>query len=359
MNLTLLLAQSTWQKIGPVTLIIGGIVFLIGLVALIILLNFGMIWVRAFTSGAAVKFSELIALRLRGVPVGTIVDTRITAIKSGLNVSIDDLSTHFLAGGSVQMVIQALIAARKAGIHLDFDRACAIDLATKGTGKTVLEAVKTSVNPKVIDCPAPISGKTTIDGVAKDGIIVKAKARVTVRTHLERFVGGATEETIVARVGEGIVSTIGSSDSYKDVLENPDRISKTVLDKALDANTAFEILSIDIADVDVGENVGARLQAEQAEANKLIAQAQAEVRRATAVALEQEMVAKVQEMRARVVEAEAQVPLAMSEAFRSGNLGVMDYYKMKNLQADTSMRDSIAGPNSATGSGTAGNQPPK
>jgi uncharacterized protein YqfA (UPF0365 family) len=199
------------------------------------------------------------------------------------------------------------------------------------------------VNPKVIDCPAAASGKTTIDGVAKDGIVVKAKARVTVRTNLDRFVGGATEETIIARVGEGIVTTIGSSDSYKVVLENPDRISKTVLDKALDANTAFEILSIDIADVDVGENVGAKLQAEQAEANKLIAQAQAEVRRAAAVATEQEMVARVAEMRARVVEAEAQVPLAMAEAFRQGNLGIMDYYRMKNIQADTDMRSGIAG----------------
>jgi len=348
MNMEQMLAQAT-TGLSLWTMILGGVVFIVALIVIIVLLNFGMIWVRALTAGAKVKFSELIALRLRSVPVGLIVDSRITAIKSGLNVTIDDLSTHFLAGGSVQMVIQALIAARKAGIHLDFDRACAIDLATKGTGKTVLEAVKTSVNPKVIDCPNPSSGKTTIDGVAKDGIIVKAKARVTVRTHLDRFVGGATEETIVARVGEGIVSTIGSSDSYKDVLENPDRISKTVLDKALDANTAFEILSIDIADVDVGENVGARLQAEQAEANKLIAQAQAEVRRATAVAQEQEMVAKVQEMRARVVEAEAQVPLAMSEAFRSGNLGIMDYYRMKNIQADTGMRSSIAGGPDATG----------
>ena len=343
MNMEQMLAQAQGSGLSLWTMILGGVVFIVALIGIIVLLNFGMIWVRALTAGAKVKFSELIALRLRSVPVGMIVDSRITAIKSGLNVTIDDLSTHFLAGGSVQMVIQALIAARKAGIHLDFDRACAIDLATKGTGKTVLEAVKTSVNPKVIDCPQPSSGKTTIDGVAKDGIIVKAKARVTVRTHLDRFVGGATEETIVARVGEGIVSTIGSSDSYKDVLENPDRISKTVLDKALDANTAFEILSIDIADVDVGENVGARLQAEQAEANKLIAQAQAEVRRATAVAQEQEMVAKVQEMRARVVEAEAQIPLAMSEAFRSGNLGIMDYYRMKNIQADTGMRSSIAG----------------
>jgi uncharacterized protein YqfA (UPF0365 family) len=321
-----------------------GVVGLLLLVALVIILNFFSVWIRALFSGARVTFTELIALRLRNVPVGLVVDNRITAVKSGLAVTIDDLSTHYLAGGSVEMVVLALIAAQKAGIHLEFDRACAIDLATKGTGKTVLEAVKTSVNPKVIDCPNPTSGKVTIDAVAKDGIVIRARARVTVRTNLERFVGGATEETIIARVGEGIVSTIGSADSYKDVLENPDRISKTVLDKALDSNTAFEILSIDIADVDVGENVGAKLQAEQAEANKLIAQAQAEVRRAAAVALEQEMSARVQEMRSRVVEAEAQIPMAMAEAFRSGNLGVMDYYKMRNVQADTSMREHIASP---------------
>jgi uncharacterized protein YqfA (UPF0365 family) len=335
------LAQVTLPS--PVWLILWGLLGIVLLVFILIVANFASIWIRAWTSGAPVGFIDLIALRLRRVPVGLVVDTRITAVKSGIPLSIDDLSTHYLAGGNVEMVVLALIAARKAGIHLDFDRACAIDLATKGTGKTVLEAVKTSVNPKVIDCPNPATGKTTIDGVAQDGIIIKAKARVTVRTNLERFVGGATEETIIARVGEGIVTTIGSAKSYKDVLENPDRISKTVLDKALDSHTAFEILSIDIADVDVGENVGAKLQAEQAEANKLIAQAQAEVRRAAAVALEQEMVARVQEMRARVVEAEAQVPLAMAEAFRSGNLGVMDYYRMKNIQADTSMRDSIAG----------------
>jgi len=317
---------------------------LIVLIGLIIVLNFFSVWIRAMFSGAKVTFTELIALRLRNVPVGLIVDNRITAVKSGLDVTIDGLSTHYLSGGNVEMVVLALIAAQKAGIHLVFDRACAIDLATKGTGKTVLEAVKTSVNPKVIDCPNPSSGKTSIDAVAKDGIIIRARARVTVRTNLERFVGGATEETIIARVGEGIVSTIGSANSYKDVLENPDRISKTVLDKALDSNTAFEILSIDIADVDVGENVGAKLQAEQAEANKLIAQAHAEVRRAAAVAQEQEMVARVQEMRARVVEAEAQIPMAMAEAFRSGNLGIMDYYRMKNVQADTNMRDSIATP---------------
>jgi uncharacterized protein YqfA (UPF0365 family) len=327
--------------------VLSAIAIVLLLVFGLIIFNFFFIWLRALAAGARVTFMELIALRLRSVPVGLIVDTRITAVKSGLDITIDDLSTHYLAGGSVEMVVQALIAARKAGIHLDYDRACAIDLATKGTGKTVLEAVKTSVNPKVIDCPNPASGKITIDGVAKDGIVVKARARVTVRTQLDRFVGGATEETIIARVGEGIVSTIGSAESYKDVLENPDRISKTVLDKALDANTAFEILSLDIADVDVGENIGARLQAEQAEANKLIAQAQAEVRRALAVAQEQEMLARVQEMRARVVEAEAQVPLAMAEAFRSGNLGVMDYYRMRNIQADSSMRENIAGGSAA------------
>jgi uncharacterized protein YqfA (UPF0365 family) len=337
----------------PETVRIGAfaVLGLILLVALIIVLNFFSVWIRALFSGARVTFTELIALRLRNVPVGLVVDNRITAVKSGLDVTIDDLSTHYLAGGSVEMVVLALIAAQKAGIHLEFDRACAIDLATKGTGKTVLEAVKTSVNPKVIDCPNPTSGKVTIDAVAKDGIVIRARARVTVRTNLERFVGGATEETIVARVGEGIVSTIGSADSYKDVLENPDRISKTVLDKALDSNTAFEILSIDIADVDVGENVGAKLQAEQAEANKLIAQAHAEVRRAAAVALEQEMSARVQEMRARVVEAEAQIPMAMAEAFRSGNFGIMDYYRMRNVQADTQMRESIANPNAPGGPG--------
>ena len=338
MELTHLLAQLE----GKGMVLLYGALGVGAFVFSILLLNFGMIWVRAWTSGAKVTFTELIALKLRSVPVGTIVDTRIMAVKSGIPLTIDDLSNYYLAGGNIEDVARALIAAKKAGIHLDFDRACAIDLATKGTGKTVLEAVRTSVNPKVIDCPAASSGKVTIDAVAKDGIAVKVKARVTVRTNLDRFVGGATEETIIARVGEGIVTTIGSSVSYKAVLENPDRISKTVLEKGLDSGTAFEILSIDIADVDVGENVGAKLQAEQAEANKLIAQAQAEVRRAAAVATEQEMVARVSEMRARVVEAEALIPMAMAEAFRSGNLGIMDYYKMKNMQADTGMSESIA-----------------
>jgi len=326
---------------GKLDMALYGVGAIVLLVVAILIINFGMIYIRALFSGAKVTFTELVALRLRSVPVGMVVDGRITAVKSGLPLTIDDLSTHYLAGGNVQMVVLALIAAKKAAINLPFDRACAIDLATKGTGKTVLEAVKTSVNPKVIDCPAPSAGKTTIDAVAKDGIVIRAKARVTVRTNLDRFVGGATEETIIARVGEGIVSTIGSASSYKEVLENPDRISKTVLDKALDSNTAFEILSIDIADVDVGENVGAKLQAEQAEANKLIAQAQAEVRRAAAVATEQEMVARVSEMRARVVEAEAQIPIAIATAFEKGHLGIMDYYRIRNVQADTTMRETI------------------
>lgn len=341
MKLLPILAQVDFSR--PGALIALAIAGALALFFVIIIFNYGSIWLRATASGAPVGIIELIALSLRKVPVGAVVDNRITAMKSGLEISIDQLSTHHLSGGSINMVVQALIAAQKAGIHLDFDRACAIDLATKGTGKTVLEAVRTSVNPKVIDCPAPSQGKLTIEAVAKDGIAVKVKARVTVRTNLDRFVGGATEETIIARVGEGIVTTIGSAASYKEVLENPDRISKNVLAKALDANTAFEILSIDIADVDVGANVGAKLQAEQAEANKLIAQAHAETRRAAAVAVEQENIARVSEMRSRVVEAEAQVPLAMAEAFRNGNLGVMDYYKMKNIQSDTSMRESIAG----------------
>jgi uncharacterized protein YqfA (UPF0365 family) len=289
----------------------------------LLLLYFARIYLRALFSGAKVTVTELIALRLRRIPLGLVVDHRIAAVRSGVPVSVDDLSTHYLAGGDVPMVVLALIAARKAGIQLVFDRACAIDLATKGTGKSVLEAVRTSINPRVIGCPDLRGGSSTIAGVAKDGIVVKARALVTVRTNLNRFVGGATEETIVARVGEGIVSTIGSSASYKEILENPHRISRTVLDKALDANTAYEILSLDIADVDVGENVGAKLQAEQAEANKLIAQAHAEIRRAAAVAAEQEMKARVAEMRARVVEAEALVPQAMAGAFRAGQLGMM------------------------------------
>ena len=273
-----------------------------------------------------------------------VVDARVTAKKAGIDISIDEMEAHFLVGGSLILTVQAIIAAQKAGIELFWQRACAIDLATKGSGKSVVEAVRTSVDPKVIDCPNPQAGRNTIDGVAKDGIQVKVKARVTVRTNLDRFVGGAKEDTIIARVGEGIVTIIGSAESYKTVLESPDSISKTVLKRGLDVGTAFEILSIDIADVDVGENVGAKLQEAQAEANKNMAQAQAEIRRAAAVALEQEMRARVQEMQAKVVEAQAQVPLAMAEAFRKGNLGVMDYYRMQNIEADSEMRKTIARP---------------
>jgi len=319
-------------------------------IALVVLIIVGVFlsyigtWLKAKLNGAPVSVMNLVGMRLGGVPYGLVVDARITAVKAGIEISTDRIAAHYLAGGNVVPTVQALIAAQKAGIELNWDRACAIDLATKGSNKSVVEAVRTSVDPKVIDCPNPEQGRTTIDGVAKDGIQVKVKARVTVRTHLDRFVGGAKEETIIARVGEGIVSTIGSSETYKIVLESPDSISKTVLARGLDVGSAFEILSIDIADVDVGENVGAKLQEAQAEANKSIAQAQAEIRRAAAVALEQEMKARVQEMQAKVVEAQAQVPLAMAEAFRSGRLGVMDYYKMENIQADTSMRSSIAHP---------------
>jgi uncharacterized protein YqfA (UPF0365 family) len=319
------------------------VIAVVAFILCIILFNFFGLWIRARIANAPVSLGKMVGMRLRKVPVGMIVDNRITAVKAGIDIPSDPLEAHYLAGGDVNHVILSLIAADKAGISLDFNRACAIDLATKGTGKTVLEAVRTSINPKVIDCPNVSMGRTTIDGVAQDGIGVKVKARVTVRSHLDRFVGGATEETIIARVGEGIVSSIGTAASYKDVLENPDRISKTVLAKGLDSGTAFEILSIDIADVDVGENIGAKLQTEQAEADKRVAQAKAEVRRAAAVAVEQEMRARTQEMRAKVVEAEALIPQAMADAFRSGNLGIMDYVRMKNVQADTSMRESIAG----------------
>ncbi len=329
MNLTLIALVAA----GIVVLVIGAVIFsLIGA------------WVRALFNGASVSMSKLVALKLASIPYSLVVDARITAVRAGIDVSADQIASHFQAGGNVVPTVQALIAAQKAGINLPWDRACAIDLATKGSGKSVVEAVRTSVDPKVIDCPNPEGGRTTIDGVAKDGIQVKVKARVTVRTNLDRFVGGAKEETIIARVGEGIVTTIGSSETYKVVLESPDSISKTVLSRGLDVGTAFEILSIDIADVDVGDNVGAKLQEAQAEANKNMAQAQAEIRRAAAVALEQEMKARVQEMQAKVVEAQAQVPLAMAEAFRSGKLGVMDYFRMENVQADTGMRKSIAEP---------------
>ena len=333
-------SSSVGSLILMAVLVVGIVVVLI---VSFVVLSFINIWIQARMTGAPVSFLTLLSMRLRRVPIALVVQSRITAVKAGIPLTTDQLEAHYLAGGDVNQVVRALIAAEKANLNLGFNQAAAIDLATHQSGKSVFEAVMTSVNPKVIDCPNPASGKQTIAAVAKDGIQLQVKARVTVRTHLDRFVGGATEETIIARVGEGIVTAIGSADSYKDVLENPDTISKRVLEKGLDASTAFGIMSIDIADVDVGDNIGARLQAEQAEANKQIAQAAAETRRALAVANEQEMKARTQEMRAKVVEAEAQIPMAMAEAFRSGRLGVMDYYRMQNIQSDTRMRQSIAG----------------
>ena len=303
----------------------GLLILVLAVIAFILYLVPIPLWVAAWASGAYVGLMTLIAMRLRRVPPGTVVTARISAVKAGIDISINDLEAHFLAGGNVVRVVNAMISADKANIPLPFKRAAAIDLA----GRNVLEAVQMSVIPKVITTPK-------IAAVAKDGIQLIAVSRVTVRTNIDRLVGGAGEETIIARVGEGMVSAIGSAVSHKNVLENPDHISKHILSKGLDAGTAYEILSIDIADVDVGENIGAKLQIDQADADKQIAQAKAEERRAMAVALEQEM-------RARVVEAEADVPRAMAEAFRQGHLGVMDYYRMKNVQADTAMRDAIAG----------------
>lgn len=307
--------------------VIGGgalLVIIIAILALVLYMIPVRLWIAAWASGAYVGLFTLVAMRLRRVPPGTLVTARISAVKAGLDLPLNDLEAHYLAGGDVVRLVNAMISADKASIPLPFKRAAAIDLA----GRDVLEAVKMSVLPKVIETPR-------IAAVAKDGIQLMAVSRVTVRTNIDRLVGGAGEETIIARVGEGMVSTIGSADNHKSVLENPDHISKHILGKGLDAGTAYEILSIDIADVDVGENIGAKLQIDQANADKQIAQAKAEERRAMAVALEQEM-------RARVVEAESEVPRAMAEAFRQGNLGIMDYYRMKNLQADTDMRGSIA-----------------
>ncbi len=322
-------------------LVIGIIIVaaLVALVFIVIVAQFMNLYIQALVSGAKVGLWELIGMRLRKVDPRTIVFSRIRAAKAGIQISTAQLESHFLSGGRVPTVVQALIAADRARIELPWIQACAIDLA----GRDILEAVQTSVNPKVIDCPNPMMGRTTIDAVAQDGIQLRARARVTVRANIARLVGGATEETIIARVGEGIVTTIGSSITHKKVLENPDRISKTVLEKGLDAGTAFEILSIDIADIDVGENIGAKLQADQAEADKRRFQAEAEKRRALAVALEQENKAEIQKNRALVVLAEAEIPKAMADAFRTGNMGIMDYYRMKNVMADTTMRQSIAG----------------
>jgi uncharacterized protein YqfA (UPF0365 family) len=317
----------------PIELIVP--IIIIFLVILVVTVFFSFVplglWISSLAAGVNVGIFTLVGMRLRRVAPNRIVNPLIKARKGGINVSVNQLEAHYLAGGNVDRVVNALIAAQRANIDLLFERAAAIDLA----GRDVLNAVQMSVNPKVIETPV-------IAAVAKDGIEVRAKARVTVRANIERLVGGAGEETIIARVGEGIVTTVGSSESHKAVLENPDSISRTVLAKGLDSGTAFEILSIDIADVDIGRNIGAQLQTDQAEADKRIAQAKAEERRAMAVAKEQEMKAAVQEMRAKVVEAEAEVPKALAEALRNGRLGVMDYYQMQNIQADTQMRDSIS-----------------
>lgn len=330
----------------------GLLTVLMVIAAIIVLIFVGLffsflsIWIRALTSGAPTSVFTLLAMTLRRVPPKVIIDARIQLVKAGLSLDTDSLEAHYLAGGHVKQVVNALIAADKANIELSFQRAAAIDLA----GRDVYEAVRTSVNPKVIDCPDPTKGSSMLDAVAKDGIRLLVKARVTVRANLDRLVGGATEDTIIARVGQGIVSAIGSSNTYKDVLENPDNISRKVLNSGLDAQTAFEIVSIDIADVSVAgvsgarevANVGALLETERAEADKKLRQAEAEGRRAMAIAAEQEMRARVQEMQSKVIEAQAEVPLAIAESFRSGNLGIMDFYRMQNIVADTSMRESLA-----------------
>jgi len=329
-----------------------GILVVIFLILILVVGQFLNLYIQALLSGAHVGLLEMIGMKLRKVDIRTVVISRIRAVKAGIDIPTNSLETHYLAGGRVPNVVSAMIAANYAKIALPWNVSTAIDLA----GRDILDAVNTSVNPKVIDCPSPQGPRPTIDAVAQDGIQLKAKARVTVRTNLARLVGGATEETIIARVGEGIVTTIGSAVSHKQVLENPDNISKVVMAKGLDSGTAFEILSIDIADIDVGENIGAKLQADQAEADKRRFQAEAEKRRALAVAQEQENKAEIQKNRALVVLAEAEVPKAMAEAFRSGNLGVMDYYRMKNIQADTGMRSSIAsdGGGSSQGGGAGG-----
>ncbi|MBI1303660.1 MAG: flotillin-like protein FloA [Phycisphaera sp.] len=333
-----LIAQATTP--GDIVLwVLSGIAGLIGLFVFFVMLGVLKLYVQALFSDAKVAMLDLIMMRLRKVPPEVIVLNRITAKKAGLDIPTDLMEAHYLARGNVSRVVAAMIAADKAGIDLPWNSATGIDLA----GRDILDAVQTSVNPKVIDCPSMQSGKTTIDAVAKDGIQLRAKARVTVRTAISRLVGGATEETIIARVGEGIISTIGSAEDHKSVLENPDKISKTVLAKGLDSGTAFEILSIDIADIDVGENIGAQLQAAQAEADTKRFQAQAEQRRALAVALEAEFQAEAQKNRALVVLAEADVPKAVADSLRTGKLGLMDYYRMQNMLADTQMRSAIGG----------------
>ena len=338
----MLVAQLTSTNIAVIVVAIG--VFVFGLILLYIFISYFWLWVQSVTTGASIGILDLLGMRFRRVVPSVIVRSKVMSVQAGLDestgITSKALEAHYLAGGNVPLLIRALIAANKAKTSkLTFLEATAIDLA----GRNVLEAVQTSVYPKVIDCPAKGSARPTLDAVAKDGIQLKVRARVTVRANLQRLIGGATEETIIARVGEGIVSAIGSAGGHDNVLENPDMISKAVLGRRLDAQTAFEIVSIDIADIDVGDNIGARLQADQAEADTRVARARAEGRRAMAAAAEQEQIAGIEESRAKLVEAEAEVPVAMAESFRSGRLGILDYYKLRNVQADTEMRSSIAG----------------
>jgi uncharacterized protein YqfA (UPF0365 family) len=337
----LVLAQSAGTV---VMIVIGTIAMIFGLVVLVVFSRYFSLLIQSYTTRAGISLWDLVRMTFRKVNPSLITRSKIMAVQAGLyddeGITTQALEAHYLAGGNVPLVIRSMIAARKAKIiELSFQKATAIDLA----GRNILEAVQTSVYPRVIDCPAKDSKRPSLDAVAKDGIQLKVKARVTVRANLDQLIGGATEETIVARVGEGIVSAIGSSATHKDVLENPDRISKAVLARRLDSQTAYEIVSIDIADIDVGDNIGARLQADQAEADTRVARARAEGRRAMAVSQEQENIAGIEETRAKLVEAEAEVPKAMADAFRSGRLGILDYYKLQNVQADTEMRGAIAG----------------
>lgn len=334
---TIMFAEA-FSSVGGFFLLFLLIIGIAGFVFVLMIARYISLWFQAFVSGAPISLFNIVGMSLRKIPTRAMVNARITLYKAGLRqITVADLETHYLAGGNILNVVRAMIAADKANIPIDWRQATAIDLA----GRDLLEAVKTSVNPKVIDCPDRQHGEW-ITGVAKDGVQLKCRARVTVRTNILQLVGGATEETIIARVGEGIVNAIGASETHTDVLAAPQRISRLVLERGLDAQTAFEILSIDIADISIGENIGARLRADKAESDKRIAQARAEERRAMAVAMEHENNAKVCEMQAKLVEAEAQIPMAIAEAFRHGNLGIMDYYKLKNLQADTDMRKSIA-----------------
>jgi uncharacterized protein YqfA (UPF0365 family) len=337
----LLFADNTPDPIpwNVVWVVVGIILLFVGIIGMVVFFSFIRLWVQSLLTGANISMFNLVGMKLRNVDYGMIVRQKIALVQAGVKISTEDLEAHYLSRGNVPRTSTAVIAAHKAGMDMPWKTAAAIDLA----GRDVLDAVKTSVNPKVIDCPDPSKGRQFLDAVCRNGIQLKAKARVTVRTKLERLVGGATEETIIARVGEGIVKAIGSAHDHKEVLANPNMISQAVLHNSLDSQTAFEIVSIDIADLEVGENIGAKLQTDQAAADLRVAQAEAEKRRAAAVAREQEMQALVQENKAKVVLAEAEVPLAISQAFREGHLGVMDYYNLKNLQSDTEMRASIAG----------------